>query len=110
MLLHIGDLWQDQTLVGREDVEELVAEIDVSKETNKVVKAGSSFDDGTFMLPLHEHAGHRENTHSYCVRVSLPDGKLLVVPCMELIRFYFGSSSEGYVYKDAMKKTLEAAL
>jgi hypothetical protein len=23
---------------------------------------------------------------------------------------YFGSSSEGYVYKDAMKKTLEAAL
>ena len=24
----------------------------------------------------------------------VPDGKLLVVPCMELIRFYFGSSSE----------------
>ncbi|HWV04074.1 hypothetical protein ACTJK6_16245 [Ralstonia sp. 22086] len=95
MLLRIGDLWREQGLESRAADEELLCEdLAISRDTCELVKAGSSFEDGTFMLPLHEHAGHRENTHSYCVRVTLPDGKLLVVPCMELIRFYFGSSSE----------------
>lgn len=95
MLLRIGDLWREQGLESRAADEELLCEdLAISRNTCELVKAGSSFDDGSFMLPLHEHAGHRENTHSYCVRVPLPDGKLLVVPCMELIRFYFGSSSE----------------
>ncbi|MHA6884171.1 hypothetical protein [Ralstonia pseudosolanacearum] len=95
MLLRVGDLWREQGLESRAADEELLCEnLEISRETCDLVKAGSSFEDGSFMLPLHEHAGHRENTHSYCVRVTLPDGKLLVVPCMELIRFYFGSSSE----------------
>lgn len=95
MLLRIGDVWREQSLESRAADEELHCEnLEISQDTCELVKAGSSFEDGSFMLPLHEHAGHRENTHSYCVRVTLPDGKLLVVPCMELIRFYFGSSSE----------------
>ncbi len=95
MLLRIGDLWREQGLESRAADEELLCEdLAISRDTCDLVKAGSSFDEGCFMLPLHEHAGHRENTHSYCVRVALPNGKLLVVPCMELIRFYFGSSSE----------------
>ncbi|AXV78462.1 hypothetical protein CJO79_03610 [Ralstonia solanacearum] len=95
MLLRIGDLWREQSLESRAADEELLCEdLAISRDTCELVKAGSSFEDGSFMLPLHEHAGHRENTHSYCVRVALPDGKLLVVQCMELIRFYFGSSSE----------------
>ena len=32
-------------------------------------------------------------THSYCVIVELPDDRRLIIPCIELIRFYFGSSS-----------------
>lgn len=95
MLLRIGDQWREQALESRAADEELLCEdLEISRDTCELVKAGSSFEDGGFMLPLHEHAGHRENTHSYCVRVTLPNGKLLVVPCMELIRFYFGSSSE----------------
>ncbi|MEF3062679.1 hypothetical protein V4C85_22820 [Ralstonia solanacearum] len=95
MLLRIGDLWREQNLESRAADEELLFEnLEISWDTCELVKAGSSFEDGSFMLPLHEHAGHREDTHSYCVRVTLPDGQLLVVPCMELIRFYFGSSSE----------------
>ncbi|MXI35659.1 hypothetical protein GRW11_25810, partial [Escherichia coli] len=91
MLLRIGDLWREQGLESRAADEELLCEdLAISRDTCELLKAGSSFDDGSFMLPLQEHAGHRENTHSYCVRVTLPDGKLLVVPCMELIRFYFG--------------------
>lgn len=95
MLLRIGDLWREQSLVSRAADEELLCEnLVISRDTCELVKAGSSFEDASFMLPLHQHAGHRENTRSYCVRVTLPDGKLLVIPCMELIRFYFGSSSE----------------
>ena len=99
MLLRIGDLWREQGLESRAADEELLCEdLAISRDTCDLVKAGSSFDEGCFMLPLHEHAGHRENTHSYCVRVALPNGKLLVVPCMELIRFYFGSSSDCLLY------------
>ncbi len=32
-------------------------------------------------------------THSYCLMANLQDGRRLIVPCVELIRFYFGSSS-----------------
>lgn len=39
-----------------------------------------------------------QQTQSYCVCVSLPGSKRLIIPCMELIRFYFGSSS-GLLHK-----------
>ncbi len=96
MLLGIGDLWQDQLLVGTPQYEtEAFADVEISQQTAVMVKAGSSLDeDGGFLLPLAEHPWHRGNTHSYCLRLTLADGRYLVVPCMELIRFYFGSSSE----------------
>lgn len=95
MLLRIGDLWQDQTLVARPAYESfMMDDLLVDRETATLVKAGSSFDDGSFLLPLTEHPWHRANTHSYCVRLALPGERFLVVPCMEMARFYFGSSSE----------------
>ncbi len=94
MLLNIGDLWQDQALVATPEYEtEIFTDVEVGRETAQMVKAGSSLDeDGAFLLPLVEHPWHRGNTHSYCLRLTLPDGRYLVVPCMELVRFYFGSS------------------
>lgn len=95
MLLRIGDLWQDQTLVARPGYEQaMFDEVLIDRETVNIVKAGSSFDDGTVLLPLTDHPWHFNNTHSYCVRVELPGDRFLVVPCMEMARFYFGSSSE----------------
>lgn len=94
MLLRIGDLWQNQVLVAKPAYElEEFREVQVDRNTLQIVKAGSSFEDGSFLLPRSEHLGHMDNTHSYCVKVSLDDGRLLVIPAMELIRFYFGSSS-----------------
>jgi len=49
-------------------------------------------DTGTFLLPLSQHPWHRTHTHAYCVAVELGQGQRLLVPCVELIRFYFGSS------------------
>jgi hypothetical protein len=95
LLLRIGDLWQDQTLLARPTYEQFLADdLQVDRDTVTIVKAGSSFDDGIFLLPLTDHPWHRANTHSYCVRLTLPGNRFLVVPCMEMARFYFGSSSE----------------
>jgi hypothetical protein len=58
-----------------------------------LIKAGLSKDDRGFLLPLAEHPWHRQCTQSYCIEVSLGDGRRLIIPCMELIRFDFGSSS-----------------
>jgi hypothetical protein len=94
MLLRIGDLWRNQVLVAKPVYElEEFRHVQIDRDTVQVVKAGSSFDDGSFLLPRSEHPGHMANTHSYCVKVALDDGRLLVIPAMELIRFYFGSSS-----------------
>jgi len=95
MLLRIGDLWQNQTLVARPSYEQETFEdllIDPSHVT--LIKAGVSLEDDRFLLPLPQHPWHLNNTHSYCTCVNLPDDRHLVVPCMEMIRFYFGSSSE----------------
>ncbi len=45
-----------------------------------------------YLLPFSDFDGHRDHTHAQCVRITLEDGSTLVVPCMELIRFYFGAS------------------
>ncbi|MBB6579871.1 hypothetical protein HNP33_003990 [Comamonas odontotermitis] len=95
LLLRIGDLWQDQTLLARPNYEEETFEnLTIDREHTSLVKAGSSFENGQFLLPLAQHPWHLNNTHSYCIRVALPERRYLVVPCMELVRFYFGSSSE----------------
>lgn len=95
LLLRIGDLWQNQTLVARPGYEQAIFEnVTINREQTSLVKAGLSSDAGSFLLPLAHHPWHLNNTHSYCVRVALPDDRFLVVPCMELVRFYFGSSSE----------------
>lgn len=94
MLLRIGDLWRDQRLVVSPPYQtETFDDLKVGRDTSELIKAGLSLEDGAFLLPLSEHPWHSQNTHSYCLRVKLADGRSIVVPCMELIRFYFGSSA-----------------
>ena len=71
---------------------ETFEDVDISSATTSIVKARHSQND-SFLLPLANHPWHRHNTHSFCVVVKLASGQQLVIPCMELIRFYFGSSS-----------------
>ncbi len=56
MLLRIGDLWRGQALLAKPEYElEEFRDIEIGRDTVSVVKAGSSFDDGTFLIPLGEH-------------------------------------------------------
>lgn len=95
VLLRIGDLWLGRRFFHRPTGLQATFEkvsVDLSHVTS--VKAGASLDNGHFLIPFEEHIWHSENTHSYCTRVKLPDGRFLVIPAVELIRFYFGSSAK----------------
>ena len=93
VLLRIGDLWQNQRLV-RPNPAALTTlnDVDVASDP-EFIKAGAS-ENGHFLLPLAPHPWHKGSTHSYCIRLRLDDDRHLIVPCMELVRFYFGSSSQ----------------
>jgi hypothetical protein len=93
-LLRIGDIWRDGQLDVRPDYEqEEFTDILINQNTTTLIKAGLNLDDSGFLLPLSEHPWHMQCTQSYCVMVDLPGARRLIIPCMELVRFYFGSSS-----------------
>ena len=93
-LLRIGDIWRDGQLDAQPDYElEKFKNIQIDAKTTTLIKAGLNIGDAGFLLPLAEHPWHLQCTQSYCVMVNLPAGERLIIPCMELIRFYFGSSS-----------------
>lgn len=92
-LLAIGDIWHNgHHFVSPDYQVESFKRLRIAPETSAFVKAGLAMD-GQFLLPLGRHPWHRNHTQSYCVAISLDEHRRLLVPCMELIRFYFGSSS-----------------
>jgi hypothetical protein len=93
-ILRIGDVWRDQKLLLRPDYQlETFRDLRIDRSTATLVKAGVCRDNRGFLLPLAEHPWHGKCTQSYCVEVKLNEGRRLIIPCIELIRFYFGSSS-----------------
>lgn len=91
-VLAIGDLWQHGCQVASPDYQtESFKGLCITPESAAFVKAGLAIDE-QFLLPLNRHPWHRLHTQSYCVAVSLGSGNRLLIPCMEIIRFYFGSS------------------
>lgn len=92
-IVAIGDLWQSgERIASPEYQTECFNKLQITPDTASFVKAGLSLDD-CFLIPLNRHPWHRLHTQSYCVSISLPDHRRILVPCMEIIRFYFGSSS-----------------
>lgn len=93
-VLRIGDIWRDGKLAAAPEYQlEQFPNLRIDDATVHLVKAGLNLDDKGFLIPLSEHPWHLQCTHSYCVMVELGDGRRIIIPCIELIRFYFGSSS-----------------
>jgi hypothetical protein len=70
---------------------EAFCDLQINPETASFIKAGKDIDE-SLVLPLSAHPWHLLHTHGYCMMVTLPNGKRLIIPCVVLIRFYFGSS------------------
>lgn len=92
LFLRVGDVWHQGRpveMIPRDC--EVFRDLVINPSTVTIIKAGHSVGDH-FLLPFSEHAGHRAHTHAYCLAVAA-GASTLVIPCVELIRFYFGSSS-----------------
>ena len=92
--LRIGDIWRNGHLKRCDDGQiHVLHHLEINAKTSRVVKAGIDLNGNDFMLPVSAHPGHMRHTKSHCVLVDLPSAKRMVIPCTELIRFYFGSSN-----------------
>lgn len=92
--LIIGSGWAD----GIEQAENDAQQREVFNLTTyqaKFIKAGSSLsehEEHKFWLPFAQHNQHKFHTESWCILVTL-DEVDVIIPCTEMLRFYFGSSS-----------------
>ena len=94
VLLKVGDIWHKKSLFLSPDYElETFSGVSTSSSHIDLIKSGLNLNEEGFLIPVSEHPWHLNATHSYCVMLKLENGKRLIVPCLELIRFYFGSSS-----------------
>jgi len=93
-MVRIGDIWKNGQCILKPTYQTgKLEELDIRKTTTDFIKSGLALN-GNFYLPLDEHPWHRLQTMSYCLKVEIADGKQIIIPCVELIRFYFGSSSK----------------
>ena len=94
--LRIGDVWKNGKLVATLEYGlESFPEVIINRISTSIIKSGLSTTVGNhnvFFLPLAQHPSHALHTQSYCLKVDLPSKKKLIIPAVELIRFYFGSS------------------
>ncbi len=94
VLLRVGDIWHKKSRFLSPDYElETFSQVSTSSSNIDIVKSGLNLDTKGFLIPVLEHPWHLNATQSYCVMLKLRNGKRIIVPCLELIRFYFGSSS-----------------
>lgn len=92
-LLRIGDIWKGGAVSVKPLYESYTFdELHIHPQTTTYLKAGVSVDEH-FLLPFGEHPWHHRHTHSYCVLINAGDINL-VVPGAEIIRFYYGSTSQ----------------
>ena len=95
--LRIGDLWQDGRFVGSTTCEERVySELAITEETATAQLAGASWraqsGQTSHQLPFNVVDGHATCTDSWLVRVTVAKDSALLIPALEIARFYFGRS------------------
>lgn len=95
--IRVGDIWQNGLLVGCTDSADVMfSELVVDESTTSIVVAGAKqlHSDGVrrHELPFDVFDAHRDHTDSYLVRIQAAHSQVLLIPVMEVVRFYFGRS------------------
>jgi len=94
--LRVGTIWQEDELIADPEYTAETFTFGANQNNTALLKSGISEEsdpNNAFTLPFDAHPYHKLHTHSYCLKVGLSQDRSLVIPVMELIRFYFGSSS-----------------
>jgi len=97
-LIRIGDIWVRGERAGSDprSIRQTFPDLLIEESNTEIRPAGLPIEtDGegvSYLLPFSEFQSHRGHTGAFCARVQMENGTILVVPCMELIRFYFGAS------------------
>lgn len=100
----VGDFWENGRPTGETYAhsQETFDSILINSESSRLFKAGGRPDAKTYgclnsigahWLSAYRHPWHLKHTHSNCIIIRGISGAHIAIPCMELIRFYFGSSS-----------------
>lgn len=96
-LFRIGDLWAGGERIETDEtfIQETFDNLAINDATVEVAPAGLPLNQGGtlfYPLPFSALEAHSGHTGAFCARVKVSNDVTLVVPCMELIRFYFGAS------------------
>ena len=96
-MIPLGSLWTD----GICDAELLDDETDrlefsVLPRAVRLARAGQflSGESGEHLLDFKQFDLHRGDTGAFCLRIDLPGKPIVVVPVVEVLRFYFGTTSD----------------
>lgn len=115
--LKVGDIWQHGQATGENTAptKEAFLKLKISTETTSFYKAGGKPNSEKYgalrsliyWLPIHLHPWHSAHTHSNCIVITDRTQLQIIIPCMELIRFYFGSSSSllSTLFKPMLTRT-----
>ncbi|MFI8615975.1 hypothetical protein ACIGHN_10750 [Acidovorax sp. NPDC077693] len=94
-LLRLGSLWENGVCVRDEQrAGDSIEELSIDSRTATVVSSGSRLGPGStsFLLPYSQFELHSRHTSSLLVKARLNESMSVLVPCSEVIRFYFGES------------------
>jgi hypothetical protein len=95
--IRLGDVWQNGSFVDSAPLTRfLFQDLQIDEQTTEVLPSGlphsSSSDSSSYVLPFNVFNVHRDHTRSWIARVQVDPGTVLVVPSLELFRFYFGAT------------------
>jgi hypothetical protein len=94
--IRLGDVWQGGAHKHQSPLVRVAfPELSITDETAKVMPAGaptSADEASAYVLPFTAFNAHRHHTGSWVTRVQVDTSTVLVVPSMELLRFYLGAN------------------
>lgn len=95
--VRLGDVWQNGSFIDSAPLTRLLfQDLQIDEQTTEVLPSGllhsSSSGSSSYVLPFNVFNVHRDHTRSWIARVQVDPGTVLVVPSLELFRFYFGAT------------------
>ncbi|MGJ3702652.1 hypothetical protein [Variovorax sp. AFSI2.2] len=95
--IRLGEVWKDGARVESAPLTRMLfKEMAVDEQTSEVLPSGLPYSPAggstSYLLPFNVFNAHNEHTRSWVTRVQVDVRTVLVVPSLELFRFYFGAT------------------